>query len=214
MSSAPLCWTNIGVWGDRTCAELPRVGHCHNCEVYSAGGNELFARPVPSDYLDLWTELLAREKETASEATIPYVVFRIGESWLALRAVVLREIIQPGVIRMMPHRHSNVLLGVTAVRGEIYPCVSLHALIGDAVPESVPPTARFLVATQPGGDWVLLVDEVNGIHDVLEIAIEPLPATLARTGSMYTMGIAQCDGRPVGLVDEGLLFSALERGIA
>jgi chemotaxis-related protein WspD len=209
------CWGEIGVWGNNTCSELPRVGHCRNCEVYIAGGHELLERSAPADYLDWWTELLAaKNKDTGPAATTPYLVFRVGQSWLALRAVVLREIMQPGVIRSVPHRRSDVLLGLTVVRGEIYPCASLHALIGDATLDGSAPTVRFLVARHQGGDWVLPVDEVSGIHDVPEEAVESLPATLAHTGGVYTMGIAQCGDHPVGLVDEDMLFSALERKIA
>ncbi len=144
---APRCWGSIGVWGDNSCVELPRVGHCRNCEVYAAGGHELLERPAPADYLDWWTDLLAgKKKDAGPSVTTPYLVFRVGQSWLALRAVVLREIMQPGVIRSLPHRRSDVLLGLTVVRGEIYPCVSLHALIGDGALDSVAPAARFLVA--------------------------------------------------------------------
>jgi chemotaxis-related protein WspD len=209
------CWGEIGVWGNNTCMELPRVGHCRNCEVYTAGGHELLERPAPPDYLDWWTELLAtKNRDTKPEATTPYLVFRVGQSWLALRAVVLREIMQPAVIRTVPHRRSNVLLGLTVVRGEIYPCVSLHSLIGDASLDGTASTVRFLVARHQGGDWVLPVDEVSGIHDVPEAAVEALPATLAHSGGVYTKGIAQCGDLPVGLMDEDMLFSSLERKIA
>ncbi len=208
------CWARIGVWGDSSCPELSRVGHCRNCEVYSAGGRELLDRPVPADYLDLWTDLLAADKAGESAATTPFLVFRVGQSWLALRAVVLREVTPPGVIRHVPNQQSAVLLGLTAVRGEIYLCVSLHALIGEPLPEGADRAARFLVARHHGADWVFPVDEVSGIRDVTEAAIEPLPATLAHTGSIYTMGIAQCGDRPVGLIDENLVFSALQRKIA
>ena len=210
----PRCWGEIGVWGNASCVELPRVGHCRNCEVYIAGSRELLERPAPGDYLDWWTELLAgRTKDAKSEKAAAYLVFRIGRSWLALPAVVLREIMQPAVIRSLPHRRSNVLLGLTVVRGEIYPCVSLHALIGDEI-QNTSPTARFLVACHQGADWVVPVDEVSGIYDVPENSVESLPATLAHTGSVYTTGIVQCGDRPVGLVDEELLFSTLERKIA
>ena len=208
-----LCWTDIGVWGDRSCGELPRVGHCRHCEVYTARGNELLSRPAPADYLESWTQLLAAKKDAATTATTAYLVFRVGKSWLGMRAVALREIMPPAVVRSVPHRSSDILLGLTAVRGEIFPCVSLHTLIGDAPLDAAAPTVRFLVA-QHGGAWVLPVDEVSGIHEVAEAGVEPMPATLAHTDSVYTMGIAQCGDRPVGLLDEELLFSAMERRVA
>jgi chemotaxis-related protein WspD len=213
LSPAIRCWSEVGIWGNRTCLELPRVGHCRNCEVYSAGGDELLARPVPEDYLATWGQLLATRKEDKATGATPYVVFRIGPSWFGLRALALREVMQPGIIRALPHLRSNALLGITAVRGEIYPCVSLHALLGNVPVEVAGPGVRFLVAIYQGGDWVFAADEVNGIHDVLQTSVVSLPATMIRSEGTYTTGITQCAGHFVGLLDEELLFSSLQRRI-
>jgi chemotaxis-related protein WspD len=214
VAAAPRCWAQIGVWGDGSCPELLRVGHCRNCEVYTAGGRQLLDRSAPADYLDLWTDLVARDKDAESTAATPYVVFRVGASWLGLRAIALRELTQPSVIRSVPHPRSDLLLGLTAVRGEICLCMSLHMLIGETAPSAMGPGARFLVARHQSGDWVFPVDEVSSIENIVDAAIEPLPATLRHSGTIYTMGIVQCGDRPVGLIDEELVFSALERRIA
>ena len=92
--------------------------------------------------------------------------------------------------------------------------MSLHTLLGDGVLDPSAANVRFLLARHPNGDWVFPVDEVSGIYDVVDAAIEPLPATVAQAGTVYTRGIAQCGDRSVGLIDEGLVFSALERRIA
>ena len=103
---------------------------------------------------------------------------------------------------------------MTAIRGEIYPCVSLHTLLDETMPEQPEPTLRLLVTRHKGAEWVFPVDEVIGIHDIADAAIDPLPATLAHTGKVFTTGIAPCGDRSVGLIDETLVFSALERRIA
>src|SRR4051812_32697640 len=54
------CWHRIGVWGDRSCPELAKVTHCHNCPVFAAAGRRFLDGPSPPDYLDEWTERLAR----------------------------------------------------------------------------------------------------------------------------------------------------------
>ncbi|MGE0450469.1 MAG: chemotaxis protein CheW [Vicinamibacterales bacterium] len=208
------CWSRIGVWGDRSCGELTQFGHCRNCRVYSDSGHQLLDRPAPDDYIDGWTTLLAREKEADAGQVTPYVVFRVGQSWLGLRAVALREVTQAGVIRTIPHRSSDLLLGLAAVRGEIHVCVSLHALVGDGVADPSAAAARFLVARHESADWLFPVDEVLGIYDVAESGIEPVPSTLAHAPGIYTIGIAQCGERSVGLMDEALVFAALQRGIA
>jgi chemotaxis-related protein WspD len=208
------CWTQIGVWGDGTCPELPRVSHCRNCEVYAASGRRLLDRPAPEDYIESWTTVLAEEKTSASAATVPYLVFRIGQTWLALPATSLREITEPGVLRSVPHRPREVLLGLVNVRGELHLCVSLHKLFGEEIAAHAPRTARFLVARRAGEDWVFPVDQVEGMHDVAEHEIEPLPVTLTNVDVVYTQGLFKSAGNMVAIIDENLLFGALLRRIS
>lgn len=207
------CWNRIGVWGDSTCVELPRVGHCRNCEVYSAGGRSLLDRAAPDDYIDSWTALLAADRSTEEAAIVPHLVFRVGPTWLALPATSLREITQPTVVRSVPHRPREALMGLVNIRGELYPCISLHSLFGEGA--SAPArTARFLVARRGNEDWVFPVDQVDGMHDVAAGRIDPLPATLGNVDVVYTKGLFHSGERTVAIIDEDLLFGALSRRIS
>jgi len=208
------CWTRIGVWGDGTCPELPRVSHCRNCEVYSASGRKLLDRPAPADYIETWTTLLADEKSTAAAATTPHLVFRVGQIWLALPATSLREITEPGLIRSVPHRPREVLLGLVNVRGELLLCISLHTLLGEETPAHRPRTARFLVARRNGEDWVFPVDQVDGMHEVSGRDIEPVPVTLTNVDVSYTQNLFHYGKKTVAILDEDLLYGALVRRIA
>jgi chemotaxis-related protein WspD len=208
------CWSRIGVWGNSTCPELPRVHHCRNCEVYAAGGRRLFDRPVPQEYIESWSAFLEEDKGIAEIATSPHLVFQIGQLWLAFAATSLREITEPKVVRRVPHRPLESLLGLVNVRGELYPCVSLHALFGEEAPASLPRTARFFVARWTSGDWVFPVDRVDGMREVSEPQIEQLPATLQIVGAVYTRGLFHQGGKTVAVIDEQVLFPALERRIA
>jgi chemotaxis-related protein WspD len=202
------------VWGDNTCAELQRVSHCRNCEVYAAGGQRLFDRPVPQDYLESWAVLLAEDKGVATAVAIPHLVFRIGQVWLAFRATSLREITEPRVIRRVPHRPPETLLGLVNVRGELYPCVSLHTLFGEETAETASRTVRFFLARSTSGDWVFPVDQVDGMHEVTESQIEALPATLLNVGFVYTRGLFRQNNKSVAVIDDDVLFPALERRLA
>jgi chemotaxis-related protein WspD len=206
--------TEIGVWGDASCQELTRVGHCRNCEVYGASGRELLDRRAPEGYIESWTEMLARAKDVAGPATIAYVVFRVGSTWLALRAAAMREVTLPAAIRRVPHRSREVLLGLVTVRGEIHPCVSLHTLFGETAEDQPPRTARLLVTRRGQEDWVFPVDEIDGMHELDEHAVEPLPATLGHTHLVYSRGLFAVGNRAVAAIDEELLFSTLGRRIA
>ena len=208
------CWVRIGVWGDAKCPELPRVGHCHNCEVYSSAGRQLLVRPAPDGYIEWWSGLLAEDRVTEDTTLVSLLVFRIGQAWLALRATSLQEVTQPSVVRSMPHRPREILMGLVNIRGELQPCVSLHALFGEEHPDPAPPTARFLVARTAGFDWVFPVDHVDGMHDVAAASIERLPATLEHAEIAYSSGLFHAGGKTVAVIDEELLFSSLTRRIA
>jgi chemotaxis-related protein WspD len=221
MSNSPIsgtteqsCWSRIGVWGDSSCPQLPAVSHCRNCEVYTSSGQRLLDRPVPEDYLDSWTAMLAQEQKQSDVETVAYLVFRIGQLWLAFQATSLREITEPRIIRRVPHRPREVLQGLVNVRGELYPCVSLHAIFGEESSAPSHRAARFVVARWTGEDWVFPVDEVEGMHDVAEGQIDPVPATLMNTEVVYTRGLFRQGDKTVGIVDENLLFGGLIRRIA
>ena len=208
------CWTSIGVWGDGTCPELPRVSHCRNCEVYAASGRRLLDRPAPVDYIESWTALLAEEKSTAQAVTVPHLVFRVGGAWFAFPATSLREITEPGVVRSVPHKPREVMLGLVNVRGELHLCVSLHELFGEVASAHLPRTARFLVARRAGEDWVFPVDQIEGMHAVAEHEMQPLPVTLTNVEVAYTQGLFHYGEKTVAIIDEELLYGALLRRIA
>jgi chemotaxis-related protein WspD len=141
-------------------------------------------------------------------------VFRVGQVWLTLPATSLREITEPGLIRSVPHRPREVLLGLVNVRGELHLCISLHALLGEEVSAHRPRTARFLVARRAGEDWVFPVDQVDGMHEVSEGDIEPVPVTPTNVDVSYTQSLFHSGKKTVAIIDEDLLYGALVRRIA
>src|SRR5262245_44491396 len=109
MTALPLaagtdCWNRIGVRGDRSCPELAKVVHCHNCPVFAAAGRRFLDAPSPPGYLDEWTDRLAAPPELAASDLQSVLVFRLGEEWLALPARVLVEVTTPRPVRRVPHR--------------------------------------------------------------------------------------------------------------
>ena len=66
------CWREIGVWGDRSCPQLPPVVHCSNCSVFTGEARALLERPVDPAYLAWLTESVAtRAEEAAAPAPAP-----------------------------------------------------------------------------------------------------------------------------------------------
>jgi chemotaxis-related protein WspD len=145
------------------------------------------------------------------------VIFRIGTEWLALPTGMLQEVSERCAIRTLPHHRAGILRGLVNVRGELLVCVSLEALLGaekaaEQKKEGSP--ARLLICNPPGGRLAFPVSEVHGVHHYHPEDLRPSPATLAKAGGVYIVGVLPWKDRTVGCIDGELLFYALDKGLA
>lgn len=212
------CWNRIGVTGNATCPELPKVVHCRNCAVYAAAGARLLDRPMPIGYRRDWTEHFSREKKRATTGWHSAVIFRLATEWLALPTRVFREITEPKPVHSLPHRRNGVVTGLINVRGELLICVSLEQLL-----EIKPPSREDAFNNSPKrlviSDWqssllAFQVDEIQGIHRYQPDELKPSPATVAHSEINFTTGLIEYRNRWVGCLDADLLFSTLNRSLS
>jgi chemotaxis-related protein WspD len=210
------CWQRIGVWGDSSCPELAAAVHCRNCHVFAAGGRGLLERRPPPDYLNDWTQSLAKAKDAADKDIASVVIFRLGGEWLALRARIFHEITRLGPIHSLPHRANNVILGLTNIRGELLLCFSLARLLGVADGGAAPALTRRVyqrvaVTEMDRQRCAFPMDEVLGIQQVPGSARLNTPVTVAKSSSSYSAGVFQFQGVAVELLDHELLFYSLKK---
>jgi chemotaxis-related protein WspD len=211
------CWNKIGVQGSKTCPELSRYIHCRNCPVFEKNAQLLLDREAPPGYVEEWTEFLAQGKQAEIRDTEVVMVFRIGAEWLALPAALCVEIISVRPLRPIPHHANRILQGIVSVRGEMHLCFSLAELLAldtgaPAVEarsgKSIP---RLIVARQDRFGAVFPVDEVMGLQRYAPDAVRAVPATVAHAVPQFSRGLLAADGRDIGLLDENLIFHALEQ---
>jgi len=213
------CWNETGVWGDRSCPQLQRHGHCHDCATFSQEGRVLLNREAPEDYLAEWLSLLAQERETVSRDEKTVQVFRLMSEWLALPARCWVEVVTERPVRHIPHRSGRILLGLVSVRGEIHLCVSLSNLLGiekDESPEdagSRKARSRLCVVKMQNVSWVFPADEVHGLICYSEKDVGSVPSTVSRSFQKFTRGMLNTAGKKIGLLDETPLFEALSRSV-
>jgi len=233
------CWSQIGVHGDSSCPELENFVHCRNCPVYSNAGAQLLDRPLPLNYRRDWTAHFARKKKSAAPAKISAVLFRIESEWLALPTQAFQEVAERRMIHSLPHRRSGIVLGLVNVRGELLICVSLSRLLGirNAEMEQEHKAdrgavrggpvaarsmvsqgqrglfARLLVANREGSRFAFPVEEVHGIHRFEAQELKEPPATVAKSGVSFTRGILSWQNRPVGFLNDAVVFPMLERNL-
>jgi chemotaxis-related protein WspD len=218
------CWNQIGVWGDRSCPELLKVGHCHNCPVFAGASRRFLDAPSPEGYLDEWTNRLVDPIEEAATDLQSVLILRIGEEWLALRVQVLLEVTNPRPIHRVPHR-AGLLAGLVNIRGELQLCVHLAQVLGvkhsgeqPAVSESsTSPQGkvleRMIVLQRDGDRWVFPVDEVDQVYRFSASELTGAPATLARAAHRLTRGVFSWQARSIGYLDDARLFQVLRTRI-
>lgn len=210
------CWSEIGVGGDRSCPELRTHIHCRNCPVFAASGQHLYDRPPPTGYLEEWTERIAAPENPPAGKTIPVLIFRVQEEWLAIDVVHAVEVAPARKIRRIPHQTDNVLSGLVNIRGELHLAVSLRSLLGitdqptNAL-STAPDLSRLLVVERGSARWVFEIDEVSDIEHLEESSLGSLPSTVAAGTAVFTRGVFRWNGRAVGYLDPERVFAALRR---
>ncbi|HEY9805931.1 MAG TPA: chemotaxis protein CheW [Candidatus Obscuribacterales bacterium] len=212
------CWNAIGVSGDRSCAELLEMIHCRNCPVYAQAGRSLLEREIPANYQLEWATSVAGEKTEPAAGTLSVVIFRLGQEWLALSALLFQEITPVSSVRTLPHRSNQIFQGLVNIRGELQLCVSLQDLLGieRETTRATPQHAtyqRMVVVQSQKSNWVFPVDEVYGVQRIRSEDLRNLPATLSNAKDTYTKGIIHWQDHSVSYLDDELLFYTLNRRI-
>lgn len=208
------CWHKIGVWGDRSCPELAKVTHCHNCPVFAAAGRTFLDGPPPADYADEWTTRLAPPEDEGALDVLSVLAFRLADEWLAFPVGVMVEVTRPRQAHRVPHR-GGLLDGIVNIRGELHLCARLDLLLGINAGEAPTgdATRRLLVVRVENEGWVFPVDEVDRVRRVSITDVIPTPPTLARAAARLTRGVFTRDGRSIGVLDEVRVFQALRERV-
>lgn len=217
------CWNRIGVWGkmaDR-CPKLAEVIHCRNCPTYSLTGRRLLDRPVPDDYRQEWTSILAKataEKEANIHSAF---VFRTGGEWLALPAKLIQEVVDMNIIHSLPHRSNDILRGIVNIRGKLELCFSIGALLNierfkkNREEKNYVSPERLVVAGREGERIVFPVTEVWGTFRYTEGMLQKLPVTVSGSRAAFTKGILSLQKNiDAGLLDDHALFKTLMRSLS
>jgi chemotaxis-related protein WspD len=204
------CWQLIGVWGDRSCPELTKVTHCHNCPVFAAAGRRFLDAPSPPDYLDEWTARLGAVEDEMVGDELRVLVFRLSDEWLALPIGVLVEVTPMCTAHRIPHR-GGLLAGMVNIRGELHLSIRLDLLLGVAQTDKKAEhkNLRLIVIRRDSEGWVFTADEVDQVHRLPAQNLIPAAPTLSRATAKMNKGVFTLNGRAVGLLDDIKLFRAI-----
>lgn len=205
------CWNSrIGTRGDRSCEKLTEYVHCRNCPVYADGARTIMQRALPADYRRDWATEFAAPQPLPVITDQSVLVFRIGCEWLCLPARLCVTVAEMAAAHRLPHRESKILTGIVNVRGKLYPCMSLAALLEVGSEEAPRQSgrqvyARLLVMQLAQHAFALPVQELRGVHRHAAADLLTAPATVNRSVHRYLTGVLDMDGLKVGCLDAELI---------
>lgn len=213
-----VCWSTIGVTGDRSCPQLSEHVHCRNCPVYADVARTLLDVPSNPTYLTEWSSHVATPKPASDPNVESVLIFRVGDEWLALPSSAVLEVAAVRPIHSLPHRRNGAVLGVANVRGELLVCIALDAVLGvsRAAANVGGPAAspqRLLIVGGPMLRVGCPVDEVQGIHRIKSEYVGRVPATIGNAGMTYSKAVASWRDHTIGVLDDVKLLAGFERSI-
>jgi chemotaxis signal transduction protein len=208
------CWNEIGIYGNRSCAHLAQCTHCRNCDTYSAAAGKLLDRPAVQG--DEWKAPLTKQESSASGEIRSFTVFRVCDEHLALPTLRCTRAANLRAVHRLPHRRSDVILGIANIHGELIVCLSFAALLKLNRADRPTPAqkGKLLVTQWDGGPIAFKVDELEGVEKVPLAQLQRLPATVAQTRTRCTRALLSRQPHPIAILDENALDDAIRQHLA
>jgi purine-binding chemotaxis protein CheW len=145
----------------------------------------------------------------ANADALVLVIFLIGRQEYAIPLARVREIVPlPESVSAVP-RAETAVLGVTTIRDELIPLLSLHALLGFPLPDRHDDRPRVIVVSYGRTGIGLVADRTRDILRIDRSLVDPVPTMLTRgTGTAELQGICRLDGgrRLVSILSPDRLF--------
>lgn len=209
------CWNSIGVKGDRSCAELGQVIHCHNCPVFAEAARVFLDRPAPPGYLAEVTTALAHDGQARAPDSVSTVVFEVGEQLFAIDTKAVVEVTSPRTPHRVGHRTGRIFAGLVNIHGQLELCCSLYGLlqIETVKLERSRARTRMLLVEHEGLRWSFEVAAVHGVQRFEAADISPVPATSQQDAGSYVRQLLSFGERRAGHLDLDKTFRALEASL-
>lgn len=216
------CWNSIGVWGRERprCPLLEQMIHCRNCEKYITAGRRALDRPLPQDYVQEWTRVLAQPRSFKDKTHLSLIIFRLGDEWFSLPVNYLEHVEMSRSIHSIPHGGAQLIKGLVNVAGEVKACYSLGKLLGidkSVLHESMQRTAVYqgvVVLKKGKSSFVFPVTEIRELTRISLDQLKAIPATVPLVASGYLLGIFQYADLNIGHLDADLIIAGFERGVS
>ena len=137
------------------------------------------------------------------------VVFRLHNEEFGVEITEVREIVKPRHITRLPHV-DDYIEGVTNLRGEVIPVISLRKRFG-LEPQEETQDTRIMMLEVKDNMVGFIVDAVTETLRLPENAIDPPPSNIAGIKADYLAGTGKLDERLLILLEVDKILSTDEQ---
>ncbi len=168
---------------------------------------DLLNKDIPPSFIEENTERYSRSADKDISPRQSYVVFRLGEKWLALGTKYFFQTFEKRYIHIVPHRTGGILSGLVNVNGNLELAIDLRKIFETETSEDI--VAGMMEAGNGQFKVVFSVDEIGGTVSVPADKIEKLPSEII-TSSMFKARFLE-KGRQVYVIDDAVFFEQIEK---
>ncbi len=136
------------------------------------------------------------------------VVFRLHNEEFGVEITDVREIVKMGHITRLPHV-ADYIEGVTNLRGEVIPVISLRKRFG-LEPQVDNPDTRIIMVEVNASMVGFIVDSVTETLRLSEDAIDPPPSNVAGLKADYLAGVGKLADRLLILLEVDKILTSEE----
>lgn len=141
-----------------------------------------------------------------------YLTFMLGDEVFAISALSIKEIITYSNITKVPSMN-NYIEGITNVRGNVIPVVSLSHMFELPYKETTSKTCIIIVSVyfeSEKCDVGLVVDRVDQVHDILPTSMEDVPSFGTKIKKNFLHKIGKVDGRFISILNNDSILDIEE----
>ena len=137
------------------------------------------------------------------------VVFKLHNEEFGVEITDVREIVKVGHITRLPHV-ADYIEGVTNLRGEVIPVISLRKRFGLEAQENTQDT-RIIMLEVNSSMVGFIVDSVTETLRLADDAIEPPPSNIAGLKAHYLAGVGKLEDRLLILLEVDKILTSEEQ---
>lgn len=153
---------------------------------------------------------MAEAKKEAAGQEVKFAVFTIGGIEFALDIMLIKEIIKPLKITVIP-KAPRFIEGVINLRGGIIPIVDLRKRFGVKAAGAESAKERVIITRVNGKAIGLIVDSVTDVISLDKKNISPPPEIVKGIKSQFIKGVGKLNDRLILLIDLDTILTASER---